>query len=711
MESEPILLSPNFPALEAAGTGGLLLGCLKNTDKHRNKRVLSNFEGLMGLEHLRKMTEGWASLMRGSHVIVPSGHALPRAEWFTEEAFSSNFKMDHPEMSRVLAGAQMVGGGVWLCGGSVAATLQRPIATRKGFDDYDLFMTFGEKSFDVRLAWLKVHWLAELVRRAFTEAGCLSVISETLSKGCLTINISKLNGRVPERYAKVQIILRGFKGLSRILHGFDIPVCAVAVCADDTADGLRLYMTGLAAYSHAGCVFPVVPEYSSTSTPHRIAKYFNRGIGLEFCCFSPGEPFKEGRTITIASGLKLTPEKVFSPLVCSGKVSYGPARDISDYDREAMRQSPNISPSDYRKSKADADAILAGEGVTLRAYYQNTRDDHGHMEGKPLRFDQFSRSGTPLTHHILPRQKFLYELKELVRNTITKRGALDGLSLQKLGLSHLQIFGLMTAVMAVQGKYPDRKIDLSETLEPMVVAALARYDAVVQDEATDVVKFSLRFWIIDNPGAQFTGSLNPRSMTLGATYGSVYFRSAPLVGGNGGGAYLVLLDAFNVKQPLPCNDRCPLCMTDFKEKDLVIVLPCNHKYHSVETDECGGFNGRRIDRCPICRKDVLAETRGRTAIQTGINLRFNLSRLAGENPAREISAGENPAREIPAGEIPAREIPAREIPAGEIPAGEIPAREIPAREIPAREIPAHLSVSERAVVLAGRQVSQFWQHD
>ena len=661
--SDPILLSPSFSDLKAAGTGELLQGHLKQTNNLRNKQSLANHEGLVGVDTLRNLTGVRRGLLVcGTNVMVPPGYAPPSTGWFTRTAFAANFRKDHPSISKVLAGAQMVGGGgVWLCGGSVAASLQRPIAERKGFDDYDLFMTFGEGPFDVRLAWLKVHWLAELVRRSFTEVGVLTVISETLSKGCLTINISKCNGRVQEKYAKVQIILRGFKGLSRILHGFDIPVCAVAVCADDSADGLRLYMTGLAAYSHAACVFPVVPEWGSTSTHHRMVKYTKRGWGIEFPCLNLGETFTEGRTLTLACGLKLTPEKIFSPQVCSGNLSYGSASVDSDYDRDTMRQNSSdlaFSPYEYRKSKADA--ILAGREITLRTHYRSSLGNHGDMIGIPLEFDKFSRSGTPLTLHILPRHEFLNELLELVRHSITKRGALDGLSLQKLGLSLLEIFGLMTTVMVVQRNHPDRKIDLSETLQPMVIAALNRYDAVVQDEDANVVKRSLKYWIIDNPGAQFTGSLNPRSMTLRATYGSVYFRSTPLPEGDDWGA---CLGAFRVKHPLPGNDLCALCMNAIMEEDLIVVLQCKHKFHSVETHDCGGFNGRGIDRCPLCRKSVLAEAGGRPGNSLMLNVRF--FRPAGESPAGELMS---------------------------------------------RGIRARLSVSEVSAVLASRQATLPWLH-
>jgi len=118
------------------------------------------------------------------------------------------------------------------------------------------------------------------------------LISESIKRGIYQCRLSvagsyasaaadggeeKQQQQPPPVVMKFQVMLRTFPSMSALLHGFDLPCCAVAY------DGAECYMTSMAVHSHLTRTNIVVPEYRSPSYEFRLCKYAMRGyaIGLQ----------------------------------------------------------------------------------------------------------------------------------------------------------------------------------------------------------------------------------------------------------------------------------------------------------------------------------------------------------------------------------------------------------------------------------------------
>ncbi len=75
---------------------------------------------------------------------------------------------------------------------------------------------------------------------------------------------------------KFQIILRCYTSISEILHGFDIPSCAVGF------DGESIWMTEMALFTYKSGFNVIDLTRRSTSYESRLNKYLHRGFGIIF---------------------------------------------------------------------------------------------------------------------------------------------------------------------------------------------------------------------------------------------------------------------------------------------------------------------------------------------------------------------------------------------------------------------------------------------
>ena len=55
------------------------------------------------------------------------------------------------------------------------------------------------------------------------------------------------------------------------------------------------------------------------------------------------------------------------------------------------------------------------------------------------------------------------------------------------------------------------------------------------------------------------------------------------------------------------ENNCCLCMSSLNSDDKCFILPCNHIYHSDESEECMGLTKwlKTNDKCPTCRAEII----------------------------------------------------------------------------------------------------------
>jgi hypothetical protein len=104
----------------------------------------------------------------------------------------------------------------------------------------------------------------------------IDALVRTIAKMCTTHQI-KYDGRVitiDTKLIKIQIILRVYKSISQILHGFDLGSSCVAY------DGNTVYFTSIGKFAYQYGYNIIDLEKRSTSYEYRLRKYFARGFDI-----------------------------------------------------------------------------------------------------------------------------------------------------------------------------------------------------------------------------------------------------------------------------------------------------------------------------------------------------------------------------------------------------------------------------------------------
>jgi hypothetical protein len=136
---------------------------------------------------------------------------------------------------------------------------------------------------------------------------------------------------IKDRYPKIQIILRHYKSISEILHGFDISPSAVGYDYDTG----KLYMTTMAKFTYETGCMPVDLSYRSVSYEARLSKYINRKFCMVYLTSS--EIIKKLHTRTHIIAVNIYGTNVYDPITNSHILQLPlKYRKISDYANECI---------------------------------------------------------------------------------------------------------------------------------------------------------------------------------------------------------------------------------------------------------------------------------------------------------------------------------------------------------------------------------------
>ena len=421
-----------------------------------------------------------------------------------------------------------------------------------------------------------------------------------------------------EKYipSKVQFVLRGpFKTPAAVISGFDLGPSSVVMWRDDVeADDdsvlsppgdSKFGMTWRGAYAAATSI-DIIPnlEVRSTTFATRIAKYFNRGVGFAFPNISPEEiqrrwneeekPFEIELLDFTIKVLKPGHEKNMweSQII---PTNFGGV--TSDYDPigEVQLGSFEAGPT-YWYSNGDHVYVW---GTSLIKYI-NTNNVRklayilGYVEREPgeIHVSNIPSTLDELCSYLVESIEHYDTITGVIRTICGQFGRLrkkDHYSSQNLSeQTYVDLLGMTIdqarEYLALRRKVQDMlrgshytEASMVKVLEPFIEKILARYEELRETR--------LDWWIVDEPGRQWTASLNPAIVEPKVWYGPWYYERPKLQTGT---------SAQIKENPKSAKDNdnsgaetttvhtveettCPLCLTPIIPGDTnTMTLPCGH---------------------------------------------------------------------------------------------------------------------------------------
>lgn len=576
---------------------------------------------------------------------VPPGWKTEQAPLPDPETAAVAFADAHPQVATALRAAQgQLGAGIRVAAAGGAAT-----GALVGFvpGDVDIFL-WGPGLADERARWLGLHRLALQLRRAFLRHGPQSAqwASEALSPGVLSLVFYRRGPRPYER--KVQVILRAYPSLSAVLHGFDLPSCAVAF------DGAGFFLTAAARFALGFRLNPVVPAYRSPTYEGRLAKYFSRGFGVVLLDLRPGA--LEASAVALPF-LDLRPALRCArrPLASGALLARGPA-PASDY-----LPSEGHPAAERNANLASVLRALGGAGPAappaLRVFADFDAQDVARLRrrrfvGRTARppktglpFARYAEEGPPDLASLAPAA----DLEAFLRRRSAR--AFQGSSVNvvflrdSLGMAPAEIEAFVADCLAFaaaqgpfrpclrrfrRGRAPLRVPGLAQALEPFWRRRLAQLEALPP---------LAPWWVVDSPAAQFSGSFQPRRATVAEWYGAFALDEGALAGAfpergvakQQGGALepggrappparsaaeeelgRLLLEDFvrQNREKVFGSGSCSICLGSVEAgQHNSVVLFCGHVFHAARSPGCRGVNAwlaSHGNRCPCCRRKATA---------------------------------------------------------------------------------------------------------
>ena len=418
--------------------------------------------------------------------------------------------------------------------------------------------------------------------------------------------VTDLNGDGGDTLER-QLIMRGpYKTPGAVISGFDLGVSQV-VC-----DGGDVMMTLAGLYAAVTGVELVYDlKRRSTSFECRVAKYFQRGTGFAFAGFDaeklkaemrehPDRPTKvqlNGLQFLVAP-LSLQPK--LEPNMWEARIVLPDQKGVSDY-RSSWQPDDGYFQSEYTP-------------LTLCRY-----------------LDQASKGGLakiPTLVFVFDQGDDIPYIFPLSVGTLLESTAFQGFVERK---THSSEISRKTATFyAKMFRWERNYLGVSaEEAQKISAAAVRRFE---ENPATEYVKYGsildahfrriqaygqsiaehqLDYWIKDNPGRQWTASLNPAIIKMQEWYRDWYI---------GDEAYSELLLSASVAGQWTRVDGpsflCALCLDErgVGERN-TIQLPCGHGFcwASNPRTECRGLTVwiRQSDTCPKCRADMYHTPRER----------------------------------------------------------------------------------------------------
>lgn len=497
------------------------------------------------------------------------------ADKIDQAVYDQRFAREFSDISGILPHANVV-----ICGGAAAW----PLKCKKKAGDIDFFL-YGLPTDDSKSSrearWRCVESLLKKIRSKYEEC------SETLSAGLVTL---KCSGN-PD--VKIQIILRAYKSISSILHGFDVPSCCVAY------DGRQTYMTHMAAYAHAFSVNVVVPAYRSTTYESRLIKYYERGFAIAM----PNLDIAKAGAEILLPNMAITDAVVVGNAI-TGNPKLIQEQPLSDY-------SPHMEHFATLRSIAARNfppvmVMYAGEGYEGEHYsVLNNRDGEG-LYPSAYTTKQTVISREQLERLVRKRASYIISKNNHAINTVFLK--------EVLCLTDEQIAMIACEVARVGPLLRDgAKLDLSSSFERSIGAFLAKYDDLPDD---------VEWWILTNPARQHTASLNPRCESPGQWYGEYFIKHKAPTNKLNDDTIQGLLRFLSAQNTFNCE--CCICMQPVSAGDPnTVTLACNHVFHWAVGNGCGGLIGwvkEKNDSCPLCRGKFCVAQKTTKIVRLAIHL-------------------------------------------------------------------------------------------
>jgi len=177
---------------------------------------------------------------------------------------------------------------------------------------------------------------------------------------------------------------------------------------------------------------------------------------------------------------------------------------------------------------------------------------------------------------------------------ITQSGKIDyRILVDEFKLTSDEVIKLITATEIASKEFPHRPLNVYKALKPAREKVLAALDALAPQ--------AIEWWIITDPGRQYTGSLNPQFEHPSEWYGSAYVCETTQAPREPPTKAIVPVKVFD-------TSNCAICLSKF-ESDCanIVTLLCGHKFHYAPYDSCQGFHKWALlnQSCPICRAPII----------------------------------------------------------------------------------------------------------
>lgn len=216
-------------------------------------------------------------------------------EWVTPHTMYNSYQKRFPLGVYILNKLKENGHNAVIAGGSLAAVYQQErfgnfkdiFGYYNNLIDVDIFpIGIDAKSrVTIPICFLKAvtEWteanesVDERERRLFRNG---RLFSASLHRGLLQV--------VTRSGVKIQLIMRTFPSVSKLLHGFDIPASSIAW------DGDNIFFTKLSSFCYMNSCNPVHLPYRSTTLETRLKKYFERGFSIALPHINPDALSKLG---------------------------------------------------------------------------------------------------------------------------------------------------------------------------------------------------------------------------------------------------------------------------------------------------------------------------------------------------------------------------------------------------------------------------------
>jgi len=465
-----------------------------------------------------------------------------------------------------------------------------------GPKDIDLF-PYGEDATDAKIARLR----GVLVDR---EINRHAIRREVLQQGVYTLSY-KLDGEIIEEW---QIILRAHRSIAGILNSFDIGPSAVGY--DPRTRTTWFTLAGAIAYLFG--VILVDPVMRSTSYEERLWRYFSRGFALllpHFRGFSSGVgsynlPYL---TLRVTHVVGMTAIGRAEECLRKSCVDYEttdqntvqcPVFDIADAAMRVNLANLLWSKPAFMATGDDAGASLSVLDIAFAIApvgYQSSSDDSSDDESSantssaarpPEGFGSLLARCSHLDFKadVLTRPALERYLNKAVDNfggigynasTWFQQSLLRKVLLMTESEHNALWESLQTKIKQYGTRFTYR---MASHLRPYMPRVLAAYDTKETHQ--------IDAWIREDPGRQWTASLNPLVSDPRDYYGEYCLEPG--------------------QRPRPytyASESCGICHgAVLRGGPNTTTTHCGHTYHFAPVEECRGLMSCEVyDKCPTCK--------------------------------------------------------------------------------------------------------------